>query len=191
MVKINLRKAASAVQVLNTEIANLRNEVARASNTQISIFDEIETKISTEQLGFDDKILRMVDLTNILYDIRSKVAQANATNGVNEILARIAYDDSLLGSLSLVAKAVPADLAILKKRADATRSKMDTDTYGVNENLAVSLVSKDAVERATSKIVSLKRDKREAQDKLLAINVNSEIELTEFAETVLKELAVI
>ena len=191
MMKINLRKAASAVQILNTEVATIRSEISRATSTQISIFDDIDTKIAAEHSEFDDKIVRMLDLTNVLYDIRGKVAQANAKNGVNEILARIAHDDSLLGSLSIVAKAVPADLAILKKRVDATRSKMDTDTYGVNENLSVSLLSKDAVDRAASVILSLKRDKREAQDKLLAININSEIELSDLAETVLKELAVI
>lgn len=193
MTNINLRKAAAAIQVLTGEVSNLRGEITSANNTVISVYDDLDVKLANEGVKFADKHAKFINYANVLFELRESVSVANSTAGVNTILTEIAKLDILMTVAAFIAKSDPTDPAVLARRIETVKKNLTSENviYGATEYVNICAVSKEKVATVAADLLDIKRRKRELQDNLLAVNVNTKIDLSESAEKVLKELAVI
>jgi hypothetical protein len=132
-------------------------------------------------------------LNTALFNIRKSVAQANASNGISDILADVELIDAKITVYSAVAtKQVAKTLDEINARiekmkatpADASRaSAIYGDRYSTVET---SVVEQSTIDGAKQIVKQLKREKQTLQDKLLALNVNTVINIDTIDEMVLK-----
>jgi len=153
----------------------------------ISIVDTLEK--ATEE--FATSVTRKVALNTALFNIRKSVAQANATAGISDILADVELIDANMAVYSNVAtKEVAKSFDELRARvekmkaapADA-RSSIYGDRYS---NVDTSVVERGTIDAAKQIVKELKREKQTLQDKLLTLNVNTTITVSQVDEMVLK-----
>ena len=186
--QINLRKANAIQAEIRKAIAGVGSKDTISVNEfTTSIVDTLEK--ATEE--FATSVTRKVALNTALFNIRKSVAQANATAGISDILADVELIDANMAVYSNVAtKEVAKSFDELRARveklkaapADA-RSSIYGDRYS---NVDTSVVEQGTIDAAKQIVKELKREKQTLQDKLLTLNVNTTITISQVDEMVLK-----
>ena len=188
--EINLRKA-NAVQAeirraINTAVAN--DTVSVTEFTQ-----NIDQTIQQATAEFQKEVARKVALTNALFNIRKSVGQANATAGINDILANVQGIDAVMAVYSNVAtKSAGKTLDEINARVEKLKNvtaeaSARASIYGDRYNsVDTSVVTCEAIADAKVKVKYLKRQRQNLQDKLLALNVNTMVTVSGDDEEVLK-----
>ena len=186
--QINLRKANAIQAEIRKAISGVGSKDTISVNEfTTSIVDTLE-KATAE---FTTDVTRKVALNTALFNIRKSVAQANATSGISDILADVELIDAKMAVYSNVAtKEVAKSFDELRARvekmkaapADA-RSSIYGDRYS---NVDTSVVERGTIDAAKQIVKELKREKQTLQDKLLTLNVNTTITVSQVDEMVLK-----
>lgn len=178
--QINLRKA-NAVQA---EVRKAISGVKVESNVTVSEFTaDVEATVSKSALEFTQALERKTALNNALFQIRAAVGRANAQAGISDVLAEIENIDAKIGIQSTVANATPRK-EISEINARIVKAKSATgervSLYGDRlSNVETSVVTEDAIRMAKELVKQLKREKQSLSDKLLQLNVNTLIELSD------------
>ena len=185
--EINLRKA-NAIQ------AEIRKAISSAGSKDTISVNEFTTSIlvvlekATTEFATD--VTRKVALNTALFNIRKSVAQANATAGISDILADVELIDAIMAVYSNVAtKEVAKSFDELRARveklkaAPADTHRLYGDRYN---NVDTSVVEQSTINGAQQIVKELKREKQTLQDKLLTLNVNTTITISQVDEMVLK-----
>ena len=181
--KISLRKA-NAVQLLINE--KLSEPVS--GNVTITKYDVVEPTIdeATKKLVTDIETKRQ--LIYVLYSLRKKVANVSMTVGIADLLTALARNEKE-ASFAKQLQAFPVNkfdkdkiTAIL---ADIVTQK---DAYGRSKDaVTVGLFDEPSHEALKDIVTDLRKEKTQISDKLLHLNVSTEIELDEKEYNVLKE----
>jgi hypothetical protein len=181
--KISLRKA----NALQTTIQEAINEPF-VGNVMISKYDNVDTVYNTASKVLEDTIEKKFCLIDVLYSIRKKVGEASASCGVAELLTNLANNEKTAAfAKQLAATPYPTIVKeqISKILTDLAEQK---DSYGrIKDALNMSLLSKETIDSYKSTVNVLRRQKQTISDKLLNLNVSTEIELDENEITVLKK----
>lgn len=186
--EITLRKA----NALQSEIRKAISSSGVQDTLSITEFtQDVAGVLENSMDAFAADVVRKVALNTALFNIRKSVAQANAKSGISDILADVQTVDAVMAVYSGVAtKAVAKTLDEITARvekiktapADA-RSSIYGDRYN---NVDTSVVEQGTVDLAKTKVKELKRQKQTLQDKLLTLNVNTTITISEVDALVLK-----
>ena len=190
METINLRKA-NAVQ------SEIRKAISSSGVSDTVSITEYTTDVDgVVEKALDDfavDVTRKVALNTALFNIRKSVAQANATVGISDILADVELIDATMAVYSSVAtKQVAKTLEeinarIEKIKATPTDASRASAIYGDRySNVETSVVEQSTIDAAKAKVKSLKREKQTLQDKLLTLNVNTVIDISDVDVMVLK-----
>ena len=174
--KLTLRKANAVQHSINEMIKSLD------LNTTVTLneFVDVKDQIQVVRDRFWSHAATRNKLMLSLYEIRQKVANANAAAGINDMLAEVAHLEKQIGhNTALASKGAQTALIVLngqiKKQADTKE-----DAYGYHRNAVVtSIFSEDEVETFRREAAEGKRQKQKLQDHLLELNVQTEIELEE------------
>jgi hypothetical protein len=174
--KLTLRKANAVQHSINEMIKSLDLNTSVTLNEFVGVKDQIQAvrdRFWTHAATRNKLILS-------LYEIRQKVANANAAAGINDMLAEVAHLEKQIGHNTMLAgKGVQTALVVLngqlKKQADA---KEDSYSYG-SRPVVTSIFSEEEVESFRRDAAEGKRQKQKLQDALLELNVQTEIELEE------------
>lgn len=182
--EINLRKANAIQAEIRRAISN-----AVAKNTlMVSEFTtDVASALEKAKQEYVTETKRKVALTTALYNIRKSVGQANATAGINDILADVQAVEAEMAIFSIignetVAKSLDEINARIQKIKDA-RSEIYGERYN---NVDTSVVEESAIANAKERVKELKRQRQNLQDKLLALNVNTLITIGGVDQNVLK-----
>lgn len=187
--EINLRKA-NAIQAEIRRAVNLSDAKDTISVTEFT--QDIAGEFNKGVEDFRTEVTRRVALTTALFNIRKSVGEANATAGINSILAEVQGIDATMAIYSGVATKQPAKTLdeiharvekIKNAPADSTRASIYGDRYS---NVETSVVVAEQIAEAKDKVRSLKRQRQNLQDKLLALNVNTLITISDVDANVLK-----
>jgi hypothetical protein len=179
--QINLRKA-NAIQA---EIRKAISGVKVENTVSVSEFTaDVEVAVNKAALEFTQALERKTALNNALFQIRAAVGRANAESGISDLLADIENLDAKIGIQSIVATSTPRkeiteiNARIVKaKSAPADRSSM---LYGDRlSSVETTVATEQDINTAKAVLKSFKRDKQALSDKLLQLNVNTLIELTD------------
>jgi hypothetical protein len=187
--QINLRKA-SAIQA---EIRKAINGVKVEQNVSVSEFTtDVEAAIGKAELEFRQAIERKEALNKALFQIRAAVGRANAESGINDVLADIQLIDAQIALKSTVVSAplrkdvteINARIVKFKQAPSNDRLALYGDRYN---NIESGVVSEAAQAAAKAELKILKRDRQGLNDKLLQLNVNTLIQLSDPTKLTLQE----
>jgi hypothetical protein len=188
MEMINLRKANALQSEIRKAISSSGVKDTLSVNEYTTNLDGLLEKSMAD---FATDVTRKVALNTALFNIRKSVSQANATNGVSDILTDIELIDAKMAVYSNVAtkevaksfNEINARIDKLKTAAVDANSRIYGDRYS---NVETSVVEQGTIDGAKQIVKQLKREKQTLQDKLLALNVNSMIGIDNVDEMVLK-----
>lgn len=189
--QINLRKA-NAIQ---SEIRKAITAVKAESNVSVSEFTtDIPKVVADSAAEFLNAIRRKEQLNAALFEIRAAVGRANAQAGVGDLLAEVERIDGKLSIISTVASAqVAKSIDELKARVEKVKAATADQNarmslYGDRYNtVETSVVVQSAIDDFKAEVKNLKRAKQDLQDKLLNVNVSTNITLSADTVSVLKE----
>ena len=174
--KLTLRKANAVQAAINEMIKTLD------LNTSVTLneFEDVQEQIDAVRNRFFTHDVTRSRLVGALYEIRRKVATANATAGINDLLADVAALEKQVGySNQLASKGAQTALRVLngqvKKNADA---KDDIYSHS-RRDVVTSVFTAEEVEDFRRAAANAKREKQSIQDTLLELNVQTAIELDE------------
>ena len=173
--KITLRKANALQAAINDALKALDLKTDAVLNE----FEDVAPQIDAVRDRFWKQANTRKQLLMALYEIRAKVAAANASAGINDMLANVAYAEKQIGfNTSMANKGAQTALRVLngqlKKNADATG---EASYYG-RRDVVTSIFTETELELFRDEAANYKREKQKLQDALLDLNVRTEIELT-------------
>jgi hypothetical protein len=181
--KLTLRKANAIQAAINEMIKNLD----LGTTVTLNEFEDVEEQISTVRDRFWTHIATRNKLTMALYEIRTKVAGANAETGINDMLANVAYLEKQIGFYNMLAgKGAQTALRVLNGQVKKNAEAKDEYSYS-RRDVVTSIFSEDEINDFKRKAADSKRQKQSLQDTLLELNVQTEIELEEGTATFLEK----
>lgn len=187
METINLRKA-NAVQ---SEIRKAISSSGVSDTVSITEYtSDVADGLEKAMADFATDVTRKVALNTALFNIRKSVAQANASVGISDILADVELIDAKMAVYSNVAtKTVAKSLNEINARIEKMKTTPTSEhrIYGDRySTVETSVIEQSTIDGAKFIVKQLKREKQTLQDKLLALNVNTTITISDVDEMVLK-----
>ena len=186
--KISLRKADAIKREINTAMRDL------SIRTQVTVteFEDPETVIDAARKRSKENLAEWTALNAVFYEIRKKVDHANKSSGISDILADIAAIDARISVLRemTLENAQATNLGILKgrlKKIKDTPHDSGSHRYGglSSENIETGIFTGEEVEAHKTEVQSNKKKIMKFKENLLALNLSTEIELSDTAEAVL------
>jgi hypothetical protein len=181
--KISLRKANAIQLLINEQI----NEPFSGS-TKVSKFDsapqEVLSKAGQELVH---KMGVKFNLIAALFSIRKKVASKSAEVGVAALLTDLAENEKKTAYFKQLASSTPAPkFEVVIAALEDIKKEQTVNSYRPRvDSVEVSLVDQKSIDDFKKSIVELRKEKQKISDKLLHLNVSSEIELDEAEVAVL------
>ena len=187
METINLRKA----NALQSEIRKAISSSGVSDTVSITEYTtDIAGGVEKAMDDFAIDVTRKVALNTALFNIRKSVAQANANMGISDILADVELIDATMAVYSNIAtKQVAKTLDEINARIEKMKTTPTNESriYGDRYNtVETSVVEQSTIDAAKAKVKELKREKQTLQDKLLTLNVNTVIDISDVDVMVLK-----
>jgi len=186
--KITLRKAHALQKELLNEIKKLDFD----TEIEINEFEQPEKKILDANDVFTDQMAKRKDLLDTLYVIRKAVAKANHEKDVDFILADVARLDNDIGFYNRVTSlseprvngdVLKGKLEKIAKREDDGSSRI----YGRSPDIVTThIFNQEELKNFELQLAEVKKEKQKLQDRLLEINFQTEVELADEQEAVLR-----
>ena len=173
--KITLRKANALQNSIQDHLKTIDTKVSVSLNE----FQDPTGVVSVARGELVANDMRRGSLTRALYRIRAQVGRANVEAGVSDLLADAAYIDKRLGHLKGLAESEATDAhAVLKGKLDKiANDKSERRMYGYSDTVSTGVLTADQIESIKGDIRELKKQKQSINDKVLELNVRTEIEL--------------
>lgn len=173
--KITLRKANALQNTIQDHIKTIDVKTSISLNEFQSVAGEVLVARGT-LVGNDIKRAR---LTKALYRIRAQVGRANVESGVSDLLADAAYVDKRLGHLKGLTEsnATEAEMVLEGKLDKLRNTESKSRIYGYGDTVDTGVLTADQIESYKADMRSLKKEKQSINDKVLELNVRTEIEL--------------
>jgi len=186
--KINLRKAHAIQQQIREELKLLDLSTGVVLNEYDGVKKQIESAHKTliERLETYDK------LSGVLLGIRKQVDQANADNGISDLLADAAALDKRNKVYSSIANSeVKKPLTLLEGRLTKLRdADGDASYFNMRDVLFTGVLSQDQIDEFCHIRAHLRQVKQDTQDMILKKNVETEITLDEMSVKILSDFGI-
>ena len=183
---ITLRKASALQNRINETIADIRINPYVTLNE----FQNPNSMLLDAKNALFENDTRRQRLLLTMYTIRSLVAAANAASGVDLKLATAAYIDKRIVQLNELAGLQPQEplsviegqLAKLKAQEAVTKRSM----YGYDDGgVKTTVIDEEQIKRFKQEILNLKKQKQGINDEVLALNIKTEIPLSDESVAIL------
>jgi uncharacterized protein YdcH (DUF465 family) len=173
--KFTLRKANALQNSIQDHIKTIEVNTSVSLNEFQTPADELNVARNT--LIANDT--RRNKLTKSLYAIRAKVGRANTESGVADLLAEAAYIDKRLGQLKGLTegKVAEAETVVAGKLEKLRTVEAKNRLYGYGDTVDTGVLTAEQVEGFKTEMRGLKKEKQSINDKVLELNVRTEIEL--------------
>ena len=173
--KITLRKANALQNAIQDHLKTVDIKAAISLNE----FQDPEGVVAVARGELVANDMRRAQLTRALYKIRAAVGKQNVYVGISDLLADAAYIDKRLGHLKGLAEsdATEATTVIVGKLDKIRNNKSDRHMYGYTDTVSTGVLTTDQINGVKGDIRELKKQKQSINDKVLELNVRTEIEL--------------
>jgi uncharacterized protein YdcH (DUF465 family) len=173
--KLTLRKANALQNTIQDHIKTI--EVTTSVSLNEFQTPSVELSVARNTLIHND--IRRANLTKALFRIRGQVGRANTESGVSDLLADAAFVDKRIGQLKgLTESKVVEDEVVLNGKLEKLRTTDSKNRmYGYNDTVDSGVLTTEQVESYKSEMRGLKKEKQSINDKVLELNVRTEIEL--------------
>lgn len=172
--KLTLRKANAVQAAINEQIKGLD----LSTQVDLNEFEDVKDQIQTVRDRFFLHNTTRSKMISALYEIRRKVAEANAEAGVNDMLADVAMlEKNINYNTMLAGKGAQTSLRVLNGRIKKQAEELsDRRMYGY-DMIQTSIFTEEEIEDFRRTAAESKRQRQKLQDILLELNVQTEIEL--------------
>lgn len=185
--KVSLRKA----NALQNEINDRIRSIQPMSHSRVSLneFQNVAEEMARAEVAFIKQIDRIQHLELSLFEIRKAVAHANSQQNISDLLADVAfYDRKIKFYTDLSNQEVSLPLELINKRLDKIKnSTTERDAYYGRDTVDVSVVTDKMRNEYKTKVNEMKRKKQASQDRLLELNIKTEITLSSSVVDTLSE----
>lgn len=173
--KLTLRKANAVQSAINEAIKSLD----LVTQVTLNEFEIVADQIQKAREQFFENSAKRSSLVMALYEIRAKVAQANASAGINDFLTNVAYAEKQISHNNMLAsKGEQTALQILNGQINKIANAKD-EGYGYSRrDVTTSIFTKEEIDQFCKISSDYKKTKQKLQDQLLELNVQTEIELS-------------
>jgi hypothetical protein len=182
--KLSLRKA-NAIQLLINEQIN----EPFTDSAEVGKFDDPADIIPAATDKLSETVGKKFDLIDVYYVIREKVRSKSHEAGIGTLLTALARNQreaAALKQLNATKNFAPKP-EVLAKALEDIRKPENSNVYSRKDAVIVGLFSKETIEGFAKSLKLLQKEKQKISDKLLHLNVSSEIELDEKEVTVLNK----
>jgi hypothetical protein len=181
--QVSLRKANALQVAINEALKGLEFK----SDVSINEFQKPAQEIELAKQKFERNVQRRGNLTSALYNIRTAVSSANASNKIDHLLADLARLEKDIVFYTPFAKAnVQADLKVIGGKLDKIANR-EGESYSFHSSeVSTSIFADSDLEVFRSNLSLAKKKKQKLQDELLELNVRTTIELATSTVEVLK-----
>jgi uncharacterized protein YdcH (DUF465 family) len=173
--KITLRKA----NALQNTIQEHTKTIEVTTSFSLNEFQDPAKELACAREGVVANDARRNKLTKALYAIRAQVGRANAASGVADLLTEAAYVDKRIGQLKSLTegKVVESEKVLSGKLRKLRDSDSKTRMYGYSDTVDTGVLTAEQIEGYKAEMRSLKKEKQSINDRVLELNVRTEIEL--------------
>jgi hypothetical protein len=171
---ISLRRAAA----LQNSIQDALREIALVRSIKLNEFQDAETQLSQARAAHAAGVAVRGNLTQVLYQIRRAVGQANAQAGINDRLTEVAQLDRDIQFYSELASSQPRESAeVIAGRLNRIRTSTNEQAYYREPVVESSVFDARDVQEFRQRVAQQRRARQTLQDQILALNVSTEITL--------------
>ncbi len=173
--QITLRKANALQNAIQDHIKTI--EVS--TSVTLNEFQNATSEIACAREGVVAKDARRAKLTKALYHIRAQVGRANVECGVSDLLAEAAYIDKRIGHLKGLSEstATEADAVVAGKLKKLSETDAKNRIYGYGDTISTGVLTAEQIEGYKSEMRDLKKEKQSINDRVLELNVRTEVAL--------------
>jgi hypothetical protein len=181
--QVSLRKANALQVAINEALKGLEFK----SDVSINEFQKPSQEIELAKEKFDRNVQRRWNLIAALYNIRTSVSSANASNNIDNLLADLARLEKDIVFFSQYVKAnVRTDLEVVRGKLDKIANR-EGESYSFHSSeVSTSIFEESDLENFRVNLSTSKKKKQALQDQLLEVNVRTTIELAAGTVEVLK-----
>ena len=174
---ITLRKANALQSAIQEQIKTIEVK----TNFTLNEFHDPQAELTTARNTLVTNDNRRGDLTMALYVIRAQVGDANSTSGVSAQLSKAAYIDKRLGQLKglVESSAVEASAIINGKLEKIRNDRNENRGYGYRDTVETGVLTDAQIATYKADMATLKKEKQSINDKVLELNIRTEITLTD------------
>ena len=173
--KLTLRKANALQNTIQDHVKTIEVKTAVSLNE----FQHPLAELDTARSALVAHDVQRAKLTRALYRIRAQVGRANTEAGVSDLLAEAAYIDKRLGHLKgLTESKVVEPVIVLEGKLEKLRTQEKSSRiYGYNDTVDSGVLTAEQIEGYKADMRDLKKEKQRINDRVLELNVRTEIEL--------------
>jgi hypothetical protein len=173
--KVTLRKANALQQsILDTIKNNQLNNMVHFNE-----FENVADKLARAVNEYTTTLELTSSLYDSLYTIRKLVGKANAVE-INDLLCDVALIEKKIQLKQNLATSAPATaINVIEGKIEKIKNTPDTSRslYGRNDEVTSTILDEATISGGKYLVSSLKKEKQKIQDKVLELNIKTEIEL--------------
>ena len=175
---VTLRRAAKIRNRLTERLAVVANEL-RHTAVNVNIYDvDIPAALSGKAEDYNETLARFLAVSRTLFSVRSKIDNANATRGVNVLLAEQVALLGQLRTMKTIADIPEArvDDATIAARVNGQLERAKVAQYA-QETIVLTFVTDAMVESAKEQVQEIQARLDVIQETLESINSTQKIDL--------------
>ena len=186
--KISLRKA-NTIQELVGEA--LKQPLESPANLDVLAIDEWKDELIFARKTFLSEMAARAQLVSARYEVRKRISEENAKQGVTSLLATLAETDTMINLMkrNVVDLTASDKYDVVEKKLERKIILLDKEGlhYNRSDTYDVSIIDAETIKTYKEKVKVLKRKRQRINDELLEKNIRSEIELPSWAVDLLRE----
>ena len=178
---INLKKAHKLQELLREAQQDLKKVDNVVDAMTVTNWEAKADSLLDEQ---HKRIVALVEIEEVIAEIRNAIATTNAKVGINLMLGEIRGLDHQIRLLDLAASYdIRDDKEVIEKRVEMKKQELTkADRYGMSSNnVDVSVFTQQWKDDMLKQVKQLKKRRRQLDDKLQEFNVSAKIELSQAA----------
>ena len=184
----SLRKA-NTIQELVGEA--LKQSLESPANLDVLAIDEWKDELIFARKTFLSEMATRAQLVSARYEVRKRISEENAKQGVTTLLATLAETDTMINLMkrNVVDQTVSDKYDVVEKKRERKITLLDKEGMHVyrSDTFDVSIIDAETIKTYKEKVKVLKRKRQRINDELLEKNIRSEIELPSWAVDLLRE----
>jgi len=175
--KISLRKANALENAIKEHISTIEAK----ADLSINEFQTAQVEITKARTALIANDARRAALLSILYNVRSLVGRANVESGVSELLTHAAFIEKRQAQLKLMTESTATESeAVVDGKLQRIRdNKSEHRSYGYNDSVTVGVLTAEQIAGYKALVLQLKKEKQSINDKVLELNVRTEITIND------------
>lgn len=186
--KISLRKA----KVIQEDLRDVLKQLAAPANIKITEYtQDIDAAIATGLENYKSAVANRLELDTLLFYIRQQVGISNAASGIDSLLTQISALTAKIDTLSGISSDTPALSEVKARVARIQETSMRDRGYGFVDHVLVNVLDQTSINLYQDMASEFKKERTKLKDKVLELNIRTEIELDEVQCTLLKQYRVL